>query len=108
LEEAAPDHDVTVKLDSEADDAEGEAEEDEPEDVDEYLSTRDRDAERARRTAVFGLLFWPLQLYALYLVFNVLLSDAPLDARYRRLAWQAAMICVPFILKFGIAMRALF
>ncbi len=52
--------------------------EDGPEEV---LSNREKTAMMAGRSAVFGLVFWPLELYALYLLFGVWSSSEKLEGR---------------------------
>ena len=67
----------------------GTAEEDEPEPA---RSAREENAYRAWRGAVFGLLFWPLQLYVFWLLLKVYVSDEPLRPEHRWRAWVAAAI----------------
>lgn len=59
---------------------------------------REENARRAVRCALLGLLLWPLQLYAFWLLMKVLVSEEPLTAESRRLAVIAACINIPFIL----------
>lgn len=60
-------------------------------------TTRDKNAERAFRGAVFGVLFFPLQFYVFYLLLRVFLSDEPLGDRERRKAIIAGIINLPFV-----------
>jgi hypothetical protein len=67
--------------------------EDEEPDIEEELpSTREQFASRAFRGALLGILLPPLELYVLYLVLRVFVSDERLGARYRNLASFAAII----------------
>jgi hypothetical protein len=82
----------------------GPSDEDEPEPA---RSTREENAYRAWRGAVFGLLFWPLQLYVFWLLLKVYISEEPLRREDRRRAWVAAAINVPLMLLFCLLLRAL-
>lgn len=68
---------------------------------------REKDAERAFRGAVFGLLFLPLQFYASYLLLKVLFSTEDLGGRSRGRARVAAAINVPFMLLLGVVVFAI-
>ncbi len=72
---------------------------------------REKNAERAFRGAVFGLLFFPLQFYASFLLLTVLFSSEALAGRSRGRAFVAAAINVTsmlILLGFGsAALRAL-
>lgn len=68
-------------------------------------SDREADAYRAWRGAVFGLLFWPLQLYVTWLLIKVATSEEPLAAEYRRYAWAGAAINLPMIVGFCVLWR---
>jgi hypothetical protein len=59
---------------------------------------REQEAERAFRAAVLGLLFFPLQFYATYLLLAVLFSSETLAGRSRRRAFIAAAINSVFVL----------
>ena len=59
---------------------------------------REKDAERAFRGAVFGLLFFPLQFYASYLLLTVLFSEETLEGRPRGRAFVAAAINFTYML----------
>jgi hypothetical protein len=77
-----------------------------PEDEEEESQTgRERDAERAWRGAVLGLLFFPFQLYVFWLLLKVFVSNDPLGPRFRRLAWGAALLNLPFIIGFCLILR---
>jgi hypothetical protein len=68
-------------------------EEEEPDLEEEPLpSTREQFASRAFRGALLGILLPPLELYVLYLVLRVFISNERLGARYRNLAGFAAII----------------
>jgi hypothetical protein len=73
-----------------------EADEESPEaseEGDETTATpREVDAERAYKAAVFGLLLYPLQFYACWLLLAVYFSDERLEGTARRRAWVAAVI----------------
>lgn len=71
----------------------GESEEPEPQTTD-----RERNAERAFRGAILGLLFFPLQVYVFWLLLRVYLSDEDLRGRSRSRAWVAAVINAPYVL----------
>ncbi len=84
------------------------AEEVEPdEDAGPPATERDRNAGRALRAALFGLLFWPLQFYAFWLLLKVYLSDEPLQAQPRRHALVAAAVNLPAMLLFCVLVRFL-
>jgi hypothetical protein len=61
-------------------------------------TSRENDAERAFRCAVFGLLFFPLQFYASFLLLKVLFSSEVLAGRSRGRAFIATAINVTFLL----------
>jgi hypothetical protein len=56
------------------------------------LTTRERDAARAFRGALVGILFLPIEFYVLYVVYKVFVSEERLGARYRNMAFAAAII----------------
>jgi hypothetical protein len=72
-----------------------EDEEDEPEPE---PTNREKSAERAFRGAVYGLLFFPLEFYASYLLLLILFSSEALAGRARRRAYIAAAINTPYML----------
>jgi hypothetical protein len=55
-------------------------------------SVRETNANRAFRAAVLGLLFWPIELYAVYVLFKVYRSSEILVGRPRTLAKLASVI----------------
>lgn len=59
---------------------------------------REQNADRAWRGAIIGVLLMPMQLYMLYLLLKVFISDEELRDKYRRRAWLAAAINVPIVL----------
>jgi hypothetical protein len=79
--------------------------EDDDEEDDEFEpepTRRERNAERAFRGAIFGILFTPIQLYVTYLLILVWFSDEPLAAREHRHAIIAALINIPLLLGLAI------
>ncbi|KKL83136.1 hypothetical protein LCGC14_1977750, partial [marine sediment metagenome] len=50
---------------------------------------------RALRCALFGLLFWPLQLYSLWLLVRLALHGAPLGSANRRRVLIAFLLDLP-------------
>jgi hypothetical protein len=54
-------------------------------------------ADRVFRTAVFGLILWPLQLYALYLLLAIWLSAEKVSPDRRWKVWAAACMNVPLL-----------
>jgi hypothetical protein len=101
---SADDRTETVREAAEAASRPGEGGEELPPDDESWeepgreLTGREGGAERAFRAAVFGLLFFPLQFYATYLLLVVLFSPEALDGRARGRAWIAAGINVTFLL----------
>ena len=79
------DEDGDLDQDQEADDFEPEP------------TTRDKNAERAFKGAIFGLLFFPLQFYVFYLLLRVFLSERPLGDHERRKAIIAGVINLPLM-----------
>lgn len=68
---------------------------------------RERNAKRAYNGAVFGLVFFPLQLYAFWLLLKVILSEDRLDQEHRRLAIIAALINIPALMIIWLFARSL-
>lgn len=70
------------------------ADDDDEADLDEDLplTARERDGSRAFRGALLGILFAPIELYVLYLVYKVFVSHERLRPRYRNMASAAAAI----------------
>jgi hypothetical protein len=58
---------------------------------------RSKQAGRALRAALFGLLFCPLEFYAFYLLMDVYGAEEPLEGRARRHVMYASLINVPFM-----------
>lgn len=56
------------------------------------LTARERDGARAFRGALLGILFAPIELYVLYLVYKVFVSTERLGPRYCNMAIAAAAI----------------
>jgi hypothetical protein len=61
-------------------------------------TNRERNADRAWRGALFGLLFFPLELYVFWLLIKVFTSDERVNPRQLRRALMAAVINVPAVL----------
>jgi hypothetical protein len=64
------------------------------EDQEEHTSPREKDADRALRAALVGVLLLPVQAYASWLLLKVVASRQALTGRSRRNAWIAAAINV--------------
>ena len=62
------------------------------------LNQREKDAEKALRVAMLGLLLLPLQLYVFWLLGRVYLSEEPLASDKRWAAFIAGAINFPFVL----------
>ncbi len=54
-------------------------------------------ADKAFRTAVFGLLFWPLQLYVLYLLACLYAEDGTVSRDRRWKVWAAVLLNMPMM-----------
>ena len=76
----------------------GDEQEDEEDEPDPILNGREKDAERACRGAVVGLLFLPLQLYVFYLLLKIFISQEPPGDRQRTKAFIAAVINLPLMI----------
>jgi hypothetical protein len=74
------------------------AEEELSPDSEQSPSPREDDAARAFKSAILGILFCPLQLYTLWLLLLVVLSDEPLRPRYFWYAVGAAAVLLPYLL----------
>jgi hypothetical protein len=73
------------------------------EDSDELSNERSRLVERALAAAVFGIIFFPVQFYASYLLFRVWNTEGTLtESAQRRLLW-AVLINVPLALLVALA-----
>jgi|tagenome__1003787_1003787.scaffolds.fasta_scaffold20092223_2 hypothetical protein len=69
---------------------------------DEYeeLSLREKDAVRALKSALVGVLIAPLQLYTLFLILMVILAEEPLRPRYFRYTVAVSIVLalhIPFV-----------
>ena len=71
------------------------------------LPDRAENAKRAFRAAVFGLLFWPIELYAIYLLIKVYFSREKLIGRPRTLAKLATLIVATFLIAPVVALLVL-
>ena len=67
------------------------------EEEEEEATSREQNAQRALKAAVFGLLFCPLELYAFWLLLKVVFSDERLADKPRRCALLAAVFNLPFM-----------
>jgi hypothetical protein len=65
-------------------------------------SSREEDAARAFKSAIFGLLFCPLQLYTAWLLLLVLVNNEPLRPRFFWYAVGAAVVLLPYAAFLGI------
>ncbi len=74
------------------------AEKEESPDSEQSPGPREDDAARAFKSAILGILFCPLQLYTLWLLLLVVLSDEPLRPRYFWYAVGAAAVLLPYLL----------
>jgi hypothetical protein len=88
--EASVDAQAIADIEGEGQSAEDELEDDLEEEP--PLTARERNCLRAFRGALLGILFPPIELYVLYLVYKVFVSDEKLGPRYRNMAWAAAVI----------------
>jgi hypothetical protein len=75
----------------------------EDEDEEEVLSDREKTANKAARAAVFGLLFWPLEVYAVWLLLKVYFSPERLTGRPRTNVKLASWITIPVVVFFCLA-----
>jgi hypothetical protein len=80
-----------------ADDDPGERDDTGEDEVDEELTSREQNADRALRGAIVGILFFPIQIYTLWLLVKVFASDERLQPDKRRRAIVAAALCVPYL-----------
>jgi hypothetical protein len=70
-------------------------------------TSREQNADRAFRGAVFGLLLLPLQLYVFWLLVKVFVAEERLDPKQCRNAVVAAIINLPVMLGLGLLFRAM-
>ena len=68
-------------------------------------TSREQNAERARRGAVFGLVFLPLQLYVSWLLLKVFVSRERLGPHSRPSVVIASIINLPVMLGFFLVFR---
>lgn len=54
-------------------------------------------AQRAFRAALMGLIFFPLQFYAIWLLWNVIWEEGELRPAARRSAWLAGLLLIPIL-----------
>jgi Putative prokaryotic signal transducing protein len=54
-------------------------------------------ADKVFRTAVFGLLFWPLQLYVLYLLACIYAEEGKVSPERRWKVWAAVLLNMPLM-----------
>jgi hypothetical protein len=69
------------------------------------LGLREESAQRALKAALIGLVMFPLQFYAIWLLLKVCFYEGPLRPRLRRNATWAAIIAVAHILFVGGLLR---
>ena len=50
------------------------------------------------RSAVFGLVFWPLQLYTLFLLLIILQSEGTVSPKRRWKVWMSALLNIPLVI----------
>jgi hypothetical protein len=86
------------------DDAEDDAAEDE---VEEELTSREQNADRALRGAIVGILFFPIQIYTLWLLVKVFASEERLRADKRKRAIVAAALCIPYLMLWCMFLRSM-
>jgi hypothetical protein len=82
-------------------------EEHEEDEIESIPTVRDRNAERAFRGAILGLLFLPIQLYVFYLLLRIFISNEPLGDRERRKAIIAAFINLPLMICLCVFLRGM-
>ncbi len=64
------------------------------EDEKEVLSEREKNADRLVQAAIFGLVFWPLEIYACWLLLKVYVSSEKLEGRPLKNAWVGGGIAL--------------
>jgi Putative prokaryotic signal transducing protein len=104
--EDLPDATESLRVSSVDDEEQGGQDEDVEDEPEPTLSDREKNADRACRGAVVGLLFLPLQLYIFYLLLKIFVSREPLGDRGRRKALTAAVINLPLMIGLCFLLRA--
>jgi hypothetical protein len=100
------DHDDEEHDDEEVEDAASDgANEAEDDEAEEKLTRREEDADRAFRGTVVGILFFPIQFYALWLLVKVFASEERLRAEKRKRAIAAAALCIPCVILWCMVLR---
>ncbi len=64
---------------------------------DEHEAPKDQAVDRLFRVAVFGLVFWPLQLFARFLLLSLLGMDGPMSPGRRWKVWVSVLLNFPLI-----------
>jgi hypothetical protein len=67
---------------------------DDDEDEKVVLSEREKNANRLVQAAIFGLVFWPLEIYACWLLLKVYVSSEKLEGRPLKNAWVGGGIAL--------------
>ncbi len=67
---------------------------DDDDDEKEVLSEREKNANRLAQAAIFGLIFWPLEIYACWLLLKVYVSSEKLEGRPLKCAWVGGGIAL--------------
>ena len=68
------------------------------EEDEEPANPRGEKVDRAFRSALFGVMLFPLAFYALYLLFDIFLGEEPIPASHKVKAWIALLVCIPMVL----------
>jgi Putative prokaryotic signal transducing protein len=74
---------------------------------DDALTQREERADRAFRCAILGLLLFPLQGYAFYLLLRVFVSNEPLRSKHFKRAVIAAAINIPAVIACLLAIKGM-
>jgi hypothetical protein len=104
--EESPDAAESLRVSSFDDEEQRGEYEDEEDERELILNDREKNADRACRGAVVGLLFLPLQLYIFYLLLKIFVSREPLGDRGRRKVLIAAVINLPLMIGLCFLLRA--